>query len=99
METKYSLVQGPSKFDLSVALFRGTQNDLVEFAYQSSTGERIIIQCRILSVEAEDGSRESWNICGYAKFQNDPDHRRPWRKFKAYFHTGNRKGHLEISGS
>lgn len=93
---RYDLSNGPSKFDLSIALFRGATSDHVDFVTMLQGSGKFLINCRITSVEAEDGSRESWNIQGYAKFPKEFGHGDQWIRFTAYFHSVRRTGTLTL---
>ena len=59
-------------------------------------GQRFVIDCRILSVECEDGSRESWNVTGYALLPKQIDLTQKRRRFKVYFHSVRRTGVLSL---
>ncbi len=78
----YEIGNGPSKFDLSVALFR---REPVSFTLQS--GSKVVVT--INRVQAEDGSAESWNIDGFVNGQEG-------REFRAYWHTGRSHGHMKL---
>jgi len=98
METQFTIANGPGKFELQIALFRGKKGyDDVDFKVDNPNGDNpFLIQCSIQSVRMEDGSHESWNLTGYAMLPEKEDPGRPRRKFKAYFHTIKRQGHLEL---
>jgi hypothetical protein len=84
------ITNGPSKFDLSVALFdRKRPLRTVEFALQGY--ERGMFKVGIESVKAEDGSGESWFITGII-WENPTKYYR----FKGYFRTDNRRGWLNL---
>lgn len=57
------IVNGPGKFDLSVSLFSKGFN--LEFTVRNETGNTPVVFVP-QSIEAEDGSRESWNLVGIA---------------------------------
>lgn len=96
METQFTIKNGPSKLDLSIALLKGRKEiDDVDFKV-TADGESFLIQCSIQMIQMEDGSHESWNLEGYAKLPEANDAGRPHRKFKAYFHTIKRCGHITV---
>lgn len=61
------IVNGPSKFDLMISLFSGsnasTTRRTVTFVLEAS-GDESSVTALIESVEREDGSGESWNFEG-----------------------------------
>ena len=83
------ILAGPGKHDLQLALFEGKEAHFrVEFH-----GRKQTIRVNIVAVEAEDGSRESWNIQGHIRL-SEPLSR---KRFNAYFQTRQRTGFLEIT--
>ncbi len=102
MSAIINVVNGPSKFDLMMALFtRKPQKPTVTFALEHAKEGYL---ATITGVSEEDGSGESWNIRGFLQdiyFAGDglsPLHgallkvsRQP---FKGYFSTADRKGWL-----
>lgn len=76
------ITNGPSKLDLMLALFdrpqQGTSSRKATFVTED--GKHHIVT--ILSVEAEDGSRESWNIKAHIAEKN----------LSIYYRTDNREG-------
>ena len=74
------ITAGPGKFDLMNALFIGAK---VTFTLEG--GEKVLTQ--INKVEAEDGSRESWNLQGYIMNGRN-------EKFRGYYSTRGNKGHF-----
>ncbi len=79
-----SITAGPSKFDLMLSLFEGKSVKLTVDGQE--------VEVSVLQIQAEDGSRESWNLAGQiiskAKMQY----------FRAYFNTLRRKGQFEVVG-
>ena len=87
----FTITKGPSKFDLSIALLSdikdGKYPHSVEFAvFDPTIGGPAIQKVVVLSIEAEDGSRESWNIADY-KIWGDDAKRFTGRYVKIYFRT------------
>ena len=78
------ITAGPSKLDLMFSLFEGKHIKLTVDGKEVEVG--------VLQVQAEDGSRESWNLAGYIVGTL------PSQCFRAYFSTRRRKGHLEVIG-
>ncbi|MDO8601658.1 MAG: hypothetical protein Q7R62_00795 [bacterium] len=90
----WAIVNGPSKFDLMVALFYGSglEKTRPEVTFEiGAGGETRRVSCIINSISREDGSGESWNIQGYTP------HEEPWMDFRAYFTTSVRQGHIRFS--
>lgn len=106
MESEYEnsacIVNGPSKWDLVTALFDGKQ---VEFTIKFNDGiTKAIIKVQVNSVEAEDGSRDSWNLKGgivglgqWSEGKSQTTETISWRNFKAYFSSKYRKGSIFYS--
>lgn len=87
------IVDGPSKFDLMVALFKKDQN--VEFSIGSQKF-KIRISVILNGVRCEDGSRESWLIEGFytesIEGQLVQSHR---ERFEGYYSSKNRTGWIK----
>ena len=88
------VVNGPSKDGLKAALFdreRIRSPRRVEFTLKDGFQHEVVVT----SVEAEDGSGESWNVRGHA-YMKLPGAKTPPppRHIQMYFHTGRRKGTL-----
>ncbi len=67
MNGSKNITSGPSKYELSCALFLKPRNERsfpVTFTLEG--GEELEISS-ILGVSVEDGSRESWLVTGYVK--------------------------------
>lgn len=58
----FSVIAGPSKFDLSTGLFAWNPRRPVVFAANCPVGTQFEVY--VTSVQARDGSGESWNIEG-----------------------------------
>ncbi len=79
------IVDGPSKFDLMLALF-DTGGRTVAFRMKSDD----TVQARIYSVGIEDGSGESWLITGsYKRLDNTTCN------FSGYYTTRRRTGYIK----
>lgn len=80
-----TIVNGPSKFDLMVALFvgAGSKQQNVRFQIKETN---TLLEVRIQSVEREDGSGESWCFTGMAKLANRTI------RVAGYFQTERRTG-------
>lgn len=93
-EDTFQIVDGPSKFDLMIALFHkpgnfGSQSPNFNdspLGFKSEDGRWL--QVFVRGVQMEDGSHESWIIMGHYAVGGGT--------FKAYFSTKNRKGALLI---
>jgi hypothetical protein len=84
---KYSVIDGPSKFDLMVSLFVGSNaaGSQSEVYFTLEDGFRVPV--RINGIEREDGSGESWCITGYFGQV----------RASGYFSTSRRHGYIEFS--
>jgi len=99
-ENSVRIVNGPSKWDLILALFESKK---MEFTVEPiKYGMRNVFRIQVNAVEAEDGSRESWNITGgiigISQWSREPNpnsvEKIAWRSCKIYFHTQCRSGIL-----
>ena len=82
-----NIVDGPSKFDLMIALFHAPQNNRDEpLGFTLEDGRVLGVFLR--GVEMEDGSHENWNLTGRLMSGDG--------SFKAWFSTKNRKGHTTL---
>jgi hypothetical protein len=91
----YQIVAGPSKADLQDALFKkGDDGHSRKVKFTILTPNNFVVEASVSSVEAEDGSRESWNIIGYAL--NVTTQRKSAPKLKIYFTTHRRTGVLSF---
>ena len=97
-QEEYQIIDGPSKMDLMLGLFDNSNKHprTVEFTIApvivnvlpDVLGEKEQVSVFVDSVQAEDGSGESWNICGRCADKRG--------KVKIYFSTQRRAGHLEF---
>lgn len=81
--TKYAIVSGPAKDALAAALVNSSNAKPVTVAFglvHDPKTAPTTVNVRILSVQAEDGSGESWNIEGYLVAAVH-------RTFKCYYST------------
>ena len=83
-EREFQILDGPPKFDLMAALF---DEKKVRFNLEYAG----LVTVQINRVEAEDGSRDSWNINGYIV-----DYPGEWKLFSGYYTSKRRKGHINI---
>ena len=98
----HPIVGGPSKWDLSVALFDRKVENFRKVRFNANVPLATNITVQVTSVQAVDGSGEAWNIEGYAtKVERDKDTRAnfvpppPSRVF-IYFRTDRRQGHIRF---
>jgi len=90
-EDDYKINNGPSKFDLMMALFSPVSLT-VDFGLERRAGERRgrrAIPVHITGLVREDGSGESWLIGGWVDGLC-------MRNFRAWFRTDRRTGLLSI---
>lgn len=99
-DAHYTLVKGPSKFDLMMALFdqKGNGGKPHYVTFEADDGQKIT--AKIQSVGIEDGSGESWIIEGVVMSTQRPTGRRPMKvshqfDFTGYFQTERRRGWLK----
>lgn len=100
METKSfsghaDIIDGPSKFDLMLALFDGYQNNegvrsIRRVVFVTNLGQPV--RAQITSCAIEDGSNESWLISGNFVPVADPS---VAFSFSGYYSTRRRKGYLQ----
>lgn len=80
--TQIDITNGPSKFDLMIALF-DMEREIRDLKFVTPEGD---LYCSILGVSAEDGSGESWCLHGMCGANN----------YEAYFHTRTRRGWFKL---
>jgi hypothetical protein len=89
------ITDGPSKFDLMVALFDRKPRSRV-LTFETGGGQKV--EVTIVSVQIEDGSGESWNI--QVSIQSANCRMSSGIKWipicRMYFRTDKRKGHLNV---
>jgi len=93
--TPFMIANGPSKYDLSVALFDGDSNQRKKVTFSgrfdgNGKNPTIILIGIIQQVGREDGSGDSWLIQFYTKIDNTSV------LLKGYYSTKNRSGWLTI---
>ena len=91
---RLNIVNGPSKFDLMLALFDGAyvNQRKIWFTVLDNSLSRTTLSITLNSVAKEDGSGESWLFDG-CLYTTDYGS----RPVTGYFSTKNRKGWIEIS--
>lgn len=97
-QEKIEVVEGCSKMDLMLALFDSRSGNRRYLCFTLGNGREAKVS--VVSVGAEDGSGESWNIEGFLWKLKSSDGFETMmskgRKIKMYFSTKNRKGMLTI---
>jgi hypothetical protein len=104
---EYSIVRGPSKFDLMISLFNGNGSNRIpvdlELEHRGDASKyKFILRVNIESIEREDGSGESWNFTASSArdslrppgFKQDE---KGWTRISGYYSTKNRTGYLKYS--
>lgn len=66
LTTDCPVTSGPSKWDLSLALFDRKDSQPRQVQFHANCNLSCIVTVTITGVQAEDGSGESWNIEGRA---------------------------------
>ncbi len=96
----HSICDGPSKFDLSNALFDklpGGRSRVLDFTTNS---EKLLRVCVVVNkVSTEDGSRESWIIDGYISkiiYDGAELEKPPGDKIHFYYRTDKRSGWMKF---
>ena len=84
-EHEFPILDGPSKFDLMAALF---DEKRVRFNLEYAG----LVTVQINRVEAEDGSRDSWNIAGRLFGIVNPT----TTDFTGYYSSKQRKGDITM---
>lgn len=96
-----TITQGPSKFDLSIALF--DRKPVNTRSVELTLGDGRVVQLVINGVEVEDGSGESWIFKGYLRrIHPRPGHEpstvpAPPSNCFGYYRTDTRRGWLELA--
>lgn len=102
--TRNSIINAPSKFDLSIAFFDRPNSDKfggrrsVNFTIEgpSCSNRQQQIEVVINGISWEDGSGESWCFEGYCKTNVGQPHN--WTsEVKGWFRTSDRKGWIDIN--
>jgi hypothetical protein len=104
-EFKRQIVNGPSKFDLMLALFDWAPHRRVEITLDEGISDDGPNYGRkhdllIMGVSAENDSGESWNISGNLTFSvrgHGQSLRNSPRSFRGNFRTDTRKGWIVIN--
>lgn len=101
MATRYEIVNGPSKFDLMMALFaKNVDNATIEFEFAGHINDFWKTPCTkfrkmtLVSLERNNIGGEVWYLKGYAFVNQKPDER---RVASGVFSTKSRNGWLEIT--
>ncbi len=91
---RFTILNGPSKFDLMLALFDGDSINPrhVSFTVLDNSLAKMGISVALNSLAREDGSSQNWLFTGYL-WTTDHDN----RSVKGYLSIKNRKGWIEIS--
>lgn len=77
------IVSGPSREEMFDSLRLFKERRRVEFVLDDSRNSQFSTFCSIVSIQAEDGSGQSWNLDGYAE---------DGLRFQAYYRTDKRTG-------
>jgi hypothetical protein len=99
---RFSLVNGPSKFDLMAALFVGSSGSNGHSPVTFTTEDEQEIEVYINKVGREDGSGESWIFEGFiSKVNKVPVKFAPGdsNNVTGWFRTSNRRGWFEYETS
>jgi len=89
MSTQLTIVSGPSKFELMLALFDARHHQVVNFSTQEKNQSRVNHQVGINAVSQEDGSGESWCFEGFLQGKVG-------QRVKGWFRTNDRHGWLKF---
>lgn len=95
-EAQFQITEGPSKFDLMIALFK--KDEAVRFSVTpdplTGTKSPVILTVQINGITVEDGSHESWLMQGMWKLSWDLNLLN-WTNFHGYYDSRTRKGWLK----
>ena len=95
-QTRFSIVDGPSKFDLMVALFK--RDEEIEFTLRIDEKKTHKIGFIVNGLSNEDGTREGWLIHGRGFCINFPElslSHENWQRFEGYYMPRDRSGWME----
>ncbi len=93
IKINYLITEGPSKFDLMTSLFDGKT---VEFTQKTDKNIVFKVKAIIQSVEAEDGSLNSWNLKIFVLPDSNANIPKS-KSFLAYYNSRTRKGTVKIT--
>lgn len=87
--TNVCIINGPSKWDLMLAIFDSTSSNPRVLTFEITDDSIDEVEVRINGVRREDSSGESWSMSGRLGPVSDT--------VKIYFNTQTRKGRMELS--
>ena len=100
---QHTVVNGPSRWDLSVALFDRSSVNCRKVFFVTEPPLSLGFEVQVTSIQAEDGSGESWNIEGYATMigtsegpEKNSSVPSPSLRVFIYFRTDRRKGYVKF---
>ena len=97
-EHQVEIVGGPSKWDLSIALFDSQMVNPRTVEFKTNAGASFLASLN--SVLREDGSGESFEIQGYARpYTARGAIPAPGQQVVIYYRTDRRKGHIRFSSA
>ncbi len=88
---EFTISNGPSKFDLMLALFDSKQPNLRRVTFHLSNGNKL--EASISAVQMEDGSGESWLFTATGRFTTGAIE---FRSCTGYYDTVTRNGRVTI---
>jgi hypothetical protein len=86
---RYTIKDGPSKWDLSVSLFEGNPSARHLVTFQLLHAPEREISVAMVQVGQEDGSGESWVFEGHTRGSNSSN-------VSGYYSSRNREGYIDI---
>ncbi len=91
--TQFTIIGGPSKYDLQASLFDSTASRPrpVDFYVEQNCRLRLELKVQMNCVKREDGSGESWCITGYVVSSSPV---LSARNIEGYYSTKHRSGTL-----
>ena len=89
------IANGPSKFDLMLALFDSKFPDFRTVVFHLRDGRKF--EANITSVQAEDGSGGSWNFTATGHLSSDDAHK--FVHVGGYYSTTSREGSIKFPES
>lgn len=105
----FNVTKGPSKADLQTALFHGATEQQIRITFMLKATEETVakrhlsddlrlatrfVEARLLGVEREDGSGESWILKGYLTFKGGQPDKDQTVAFTGYYTSKHRTGYF-----
>jgi len=94
---EHSIINGPSKFDLTISNFHGDNYNRVVVKFQLAKGSGAWLDVVIDGNDREDGSGENWLFRGFVVVGKEKDGLiKLGPRFNAFYSLKNRSGWIRI---